>query len=60
MTSTLFDTTQSDTLPAIFDAERSGPCALFSELSRAIYTGAHGYAGGRLHDDVCLLLARRQ
>lgn len=29
------------------------------DLGQAIYGGACDFAGGRLHDDACLLLARR-
>ena len=40
-------------------AEQAGLTASLGELSRVIYTGAQDFASGRLHDDVCLLLARR-
>ena len=41
-------------------AEKAGPTASLMELSQAIYDGARDFANGRLHDDVCLLLARRK
>ncbi|MGI4788329.1 MAG: SpoIIE family protein phosphatase [Janthinobacterium lividum] len=41
-------------------AEQVGPAALLQDLSQAIYGGACAFAGGKLHDDACLLLARRQ
>ncbi len=41
-------------------AEKAGPSASLRELTEAIYGGAQEFAGGRLRDDVCLLLARRQ
>ena len=41
-------------------AEKAGPSASLAELSQAIYGGARDFANGNLHDDVCLILARRQ
>lgn len=40
--------------------ERTDPSASIGKLILAIYEGASEFAGGGLHDDVCLLLARRQ
>ena len=40
-------------------AGQAGPAALLHELSQGIYGGACDFADGRLHDDACLLLARR-
>lgn len=41
-------------------AEEAGPTASPFELSQAIYGGARAFAGGDLHDDACLLIARRR
>ncbi len=41
-------------------AEKAGPDATLVELRQAIYGGARDFALGRLRDNVCLLLARRQ
>jgi PAS domain S-box-containing protein len=41
-------------------AMQTGPSASLQELSHGIYCGARAFAGGKLRDDVCLLLARRQ
>jgi len=41
-------------------AEHAGPSATLPGLSKIIYWGAKEFADGRLRDDVCLLLARRQ
>ena len=41
-------------------AEKAGPSASLPELTEAICGGAREFSGGRLRDDVCLLLARRQ
>lgn len=41
-------------------AERAGSSSTLLALSQAIYDGAMDFAGGRLSDDVCLLVARRQ
>ena len=40
--------------------EKTGPDASLQELNQSIYQGARDFAGGGLHDDVCLLLARRK
>ncbi len=41
-------------------AEKAGATVPLPELCQAIYAGACAFAQGRLRDDVCLLLARRQ
>jgi PAS domain S-box-containing protein len=40
-------------------AEKVGPTASLKDLSAAIYKGALDFSGGKIRDDVCLLLARR-
>jgi serine phosphatase RsbU (regulator of sigma subunit) len=40
--------------------ERAGSSSTLLMLTQAIYAGALDFAGGRLRDDVCLLVARRK
>lgn len=40
-------------------ARRASAAGGLAEMGEAILAGAQGYAGGLLHDDACLLLARR-
>jgi PAS domain S-box-containing protein len=41
-------------------AEEAGSTKTLLELCQSVYAGAVEFSGGRLRDDVCLLLARRQ
>jgi len=41
-------------------AEKAGPATSLLEMTHAIYGGARDFADGGLHDDVCLLVARRE
>jgi PAS domain S-box-containing protein len=40
--------------------EKAGPTASLLDLQQAVYGGAWNFADGVLHDDICLLIARRQ
>ena len=39
--------------------KQAGRAISLPELCKAVYGGARDFAGGALHDDVCMLLARR-
>ena len=41
-------------------AAKSLPLGALAEIGQAVWEGAKSFAQGRLHDDVCLLLARRR
>lgn len=40
--------------------EAAGAASTVAEMIHAIYNGARQFANGRLTDDVCLLVARRE
>ena len=40
-------------------AQEARSLKTLAEMGQAIFSSAQEYAGGKLHDDACLLLARR-